>query len=141
MKQYDILQLIPQREPMVMVDSLLAVNDEEGVADLTVGSDNFFLDDSGHLEETGLMEHIAQSALAMAGYMAREAGRTTPPVGYTCEVRNFRSSLRPKVGDTLNTSISFGPEVGGVRKIHAKTIVGRRTVATVEMKIYIKPDI
>ncbi|MGN0281038.1 MAG: beta-hydroxyacyl-ACP dehydratase [Prevotella sp.] len=140
MTQYDIRQLIPQREPMIMVDSLLAVNEDEGVADFTIGSDNFFLDDTGHLEETGLMEHIAQSALAMASHRAVEKGRKVPLTGYTCEVRNFRCSLRPCVGDTLNTSVSFGIAVEGVRIIHAKTIIGQRTAAMVEMKIYIKPS-
>ncbi|MDR2469314.1 MAG: hydroxymyristoyl-ACP dehydratase, partial [Tannerella sp.] len=61
--------LIPQRPPMVMVDAFYEGRDTEAVTGLTVRTENLFCD-GRHLTESGLIEHIAQSASALSGYKA-----------------------------------------------------------------------
>ena len=67
----EILEYIPQRPPVVMVDTFYGI-DERGCArsGLTVTADNLFVAD-GVLDECGIVEHIAQSAALRAGYMNR----------------------------------------------------------------------
>ncbi len=65
-----IKRLIPQRDPIIMVDKPLDVNDDAAVTTLTVRNDNYFIDEDGLLSESGLIEHIAQSASAFAGHFA-----------------------------------------------------------------------
>ena len=62
METIPIEALIPQRDPILMVDELLEASDDAATTSLTVRDDNFFLDEEGKLAETGLIEHIAQSA-------------------------------------------------------------------------------
>ena len=121
-----------------MVDELLCVNGEEATCQLTVRQDNFFIDDDGLMAEPGLIEHIAQSASAFAGYRAVEAGATEPPVGYIGEVKNFHLYTRPNVGDILTTIITMGPEVEGITIIRGETKIGEETIADTQMKIFVK---
>lgn len=134
----NIKQLIPQRSPIMMVDELLCVNGDEAQCRLTVKEDNFFLESDGLIAEVGIIEHIAQSASAFAGYRAIDAGATEPPVGYIGEVKNFHLSQRPAVGDVLITTITMGPTVDGVTIIsgECKREDGE-AVADTRMKIYV----
>ncbi len=134
----NIKQLIPQRSPIMMVDELLCVNGDEAQCRLAVREDNFFLEADGLIAEVGIIEHIAQSASAFAGYRAIEAGATEPPVGYIGEVKNFHLSQRPAVGDVLITTITMGPTVDGVTIIsgECKREDGE-PVADTRMKIYV----
>lgn len=134
----NIKQLIPQRSPIMMVDELLCVNGDEAQCRLAIREDNFFLEDDGLIAEVGIIEHIAQSASAFAGYRAIDAGATEPPVGYIGEVKNFHLSQRPTVGDVLITTITMGPTVDGVTIIsgECKREDGE-AVADTRMKIYV----
>ncbi len=134
----DIRSLIPQRDPIVMVDALERAGDEGCVTTLTVRPDNFFADADGLLAEAGLVEHIAQSASALAGHRALKAGAAVPPVGYIGEVRHFVCVRRPAVGERLTTTISMGPTVGGVTVVQGVTTSGAERVAETRMKIAIK---
>lgn len=135
----DIHRLIPQREPIMMVDRLAEI-DEEGETALTrleVRADNFFIHRDGLLSEFGILEHIAQSASAMAGLKWLEAGATTPPVGLIGEVKKFCCYRRPAIGETLSTQVTMGVEVGGVTLLTGETRVGDELIADTRMKIAI----
>ena len=133
----DIKKLIPQRSPIMMVDELLEVHDDVARCSLTIREDNFFLEPDGAIAEPGVIEHIAQSASAFAGYSAIQAGATEPPVGYIGEVKRFRLNRRPRKGETLVTTITMGPTVGGITIITGETVSGEETIATTQMKIYV----
>lgn len=93
------------------------------------------------LAEPGVIEHIAQSASAFAGYRAVCEGATEPPVGYIGEVKNFKIYRRPKSGDVLTTTITMGATVGGVTIIRGIThAADEETVAETQMKIFVRED-
>ena len=121
----------------MLVDALVGVEGGAVRTRLTVRRDNCFVGEDGLLAEPGLVEHIAQSASAFAGYKAMEAGASEPPVGYIGEVRKFRCYRCPRVGEELQTTVTFGPEVGGVFVLTGETCVGEETVACTQMKIYV----
>ena len=136
----EITKLIPQREPIRMVDRLTSVDGDVALTTLTVRQDNYFIDEEGLFAEPGLIEHIAQSASAFAGYRAMEAGATTPPIGYIGEVKKFHCYRRPCVGDELSTKIIMGAEVDGVTIVSGETSVGNEIVADTQMKIFIRKN-
>lgn len=140
METIPIEALIPQRDPVLMVDKLLEASDDAATTSLTVRDDNFFLDEEGKLAETGLIEHIAQSASALAGYRALRSGAKEAPVGYIGEVKKFRCFRRPALGEVLHTEIRQGAEVGGVAIVDGKVEAGGELVAQTQLKIYVKPD-
>ncbi len=133
----DISRLIPQRDPIRMVDRLTEIDGETAKTVLTVKADNYFIDDDGLFSETGLIEHIAQSASAFAGYVAITAGAKEAPVGYIGEIKRLRVYRRPRVGEELHTSVTMGAEIEGVRIVQGETCVSGETVASTQLKIFI----
>lgn len=132
----DIKKYIPQRDPMLQVDRLLSVDGNIATTALTVRPENILVE-AGLLTEAGLIEHIAQSASAFAGYQAVEAGAQEPPVGMIGEVKDFHCYRRPAIGERLSTTITMGPEVNGITLVMGKTMSGEEVVADTKMKISI----
>src|SRR5690606_33018105 len=62
-----IKKLIPHREPMVMVDALVYYSAFKAISELTVQGTNIFVEE-GYFNETGLIEHMAQTAALHTGY-------------------------------------------------------------------------
>lgn len=134
----DIKRFVPQREPVLMVDRLLDVDGDIGRTELTVGRGNMFLDRYGSLLEIGLIEHIAQSASAIAGYRVVAKGGADAPIGMIAEVKHFKCYRLPVIGDVLTTTVTFGFEFAGVTLVSGKSCVGGDVVAEVKMKIFMK---
>lgn len=133
-----ILTLIPQRPPMVMVDTFLGIEDSVSKTRFTVRTDNIFVDD-GCFSECGVIEHIAQSAAARVGYICT---RKKEPIrlGYIGSVNDFQRLLPVQVGDTIETLVEIVQEVFNVTLIQATCKVADRTVATCRMKIVLAND-
>ena len=62
-----IQKLIPQREPMIMVDTLLYYNKTKVIGGLTIKNSNMFVQD-GAFSEPGIIEHMAQTVALHTGY-------------------------------------------------------------------------
>jgi predicted hotdog family 3-hydroxylacyl-ACP dehydratase len=133
----DVRRLIPQREPFIMLDRFLGATETEADTALTVCADNLFCTD-GVMDEAGVVEHIAQSASAFAGYKALRLDKPTP-LGFIGEVRKFRLYCFPRTDDLLTTHLRTISEALGVTLIEAVSRIGEQTVAECQMKIYIKP--
>lgn len=137
-KGEEIFNLIPQRAPIVMVDALYDASATEANTGLLIAEDNIFCK-GGELQESGLIEHIAQSAAAFAGYDTYKQG-LPPKLGYIGEIKKFRINSLPKAGAQLHTHLSILGEAVGVTLLAAETRVNDEVVATCQMKIFIKND-
>jgi len=67
MQQIPILKLIPQRPPFVMVGELIEYNETGFTSTFSIDADNIFVK-NGRFTEEGILENIAQTAAAGAGY-------------------------------------------------------------------------
>jgi predicted hotdog family 3-hydroxylacyl-ACP dehydratase len=131
----DILSLIPQKPPFVMVDELLYADDNITKTSFTIKADNVFVI-NGEFSEAGLMENMAQTAAAGSGNMARIENR--PVVnGYIGQVKNFEIYSLPKVGDTLFTEVKVEVQVFAAGIVSGKIWCNEVEVAQCEMKIFI----
>ncbi|MDR2137950.1 MAG: hydroxymyristoyl-ACP dehydratase [Tannerella sp.] len=131
-----LFRLIPQRAPMVMVDAFYGGNDTEALTGLTVHPDNLFCAE-GKLTEPGLIEHIAQSASALAGYRAFRKQQPAP-LGYIGEIRKLSLFRLPNTGESLRTSIRILSEIMNVSLLTAETRSGDEVVVSGQMKIFIR---
>ena len=116
-----IYGLIPQRPPVVMVDSLFSCDAGGAETGLTVLPDNIFVENS-YLAEPGLVEHVAQSAAAYAGYGAFIEG-CPPKLGYIAEVRKFVISRLPAVGEHLRTRLLVLGSAAGMSLFSAEIFI------------------
>ena len=128
-----IQTLIPQRAPIIMLDTFFEGNETEAYTGLTVQSDNMFCV-GGRFTEPGLIEHIAQSASAQAGYKAYWRQETTP-MGFIGEIKKFRVFRLPAAGEQLRTYVQVLSEVLNISLISAEVKSGDEVIATCQMKL------
>ena len=129
----NILDLIPQRAPIVMVDEFLGIENDVSRTRFTVHSDNIFVDNN-EFSECGLIEHIAQSAAARVGHIYKS--RNLPvPIGYIGSVNNFVIAQNPKVGEVISTTIEVIQEVFNITLILARCYINEEEIASCRMKI------
>lgn len=138
LKGDEIFQLIPQRPPIVMLDKFYGIEDELSYSGLTVLEGNIFYQ-SGYLAETGVIEHIAQSAAARVGFIYTRKGELVP-LGLIGSIDKLKIYALPKLGDELYTEIKIIQEVGDITLIAAKTTVGETLIAECRMKIFLKTE-
>ncbi len=133
-----ILQLIPQRSPMIMVDGLISSNENTSVSILTITKNNIFCKD-GHFYEPGLIENIAQTAALRSGYEALQSG-TKPAIGYIGAVKKMKIYNLPTDEDILNTKITIQTQLLNVLIIKGIIIVGDAVIAEGEMNIFLQSN-
>lgn len=140
MNDYEIEQVIPQRAPVKMVDCLLDIHEDTTITTLTIRRDNFFLETDGNLTEAGIIEHLAQSASALAGCLARRQGTGKVPVGYIGEIRDFHCQRFPHIGETMTTVITRNEVFGDFTCLSGETRTADGPTADIQLKIYIDPN-
>jgi len=119
-----------------MVDTADDFTEDSCQTTLTVRYDNYFVIGGDELSETGLIEHTAQSASALAGY--KSLGAESAPVGIIGEVKHFSCERRPRVGETLHTTITFGMSFGNVTLADGETAIDGEVIARTSLKIFIQ---
>jgi 3-hydroxyacyl-[acyl-carrier-protein] dehydratase len=128
--QENILRLIPQRPPIVMVDALLEHSPEVSLSQLHISEDNIFVAD-GLFQMPGMVENIAQTAALRMGYdhmINMDPSATEPvkpPVGFIGEVKN----LKIHVLHTIFTA----------SVIRGTVMLDGNIAAECEMKIFAQP--
>ena len=132
---FDILSLIPQRPPFVMVEKLLYADDKTCSTSFIVPENNVLVCD-GYFTEAGLMENIAQTVAAGAGYKAA-LEQTPVTVGYIAAIKNFEVHELPQTGDELITEINFKEQVFNMRVLDGTVKCADKLIATCEMKIFV----
>jgi len=133
----DILSLIPQRPPFVMIDKLLYCNEDLSRTSFRVTGDNV-LADSGEFSEAGLLENIAQTAAAGAGYRALK--ETKPIVtGFIGSIKNMEIIRLPIINEELITEVKVVEQVFEVLIISGTVFCNDTRIATCEMKLFTNP--
>jgi predicted hotdog family 3-hydroxylacyl-ACP dehydratase len=130
----DIISLIPQKAPFVMVGKLLSVDENSTRSSFIITDDNVFVKD-GLFPEAGLLENIAQTAALRAGYVA-QADNKPVAVGYIGAINNFEIFNLPKVGDELVTEIVIENKIFDVTVISGKVWHNKSLLASCEMKLF-----
>jgi predicted hotdog family 3-hydroxylacyl-ACP dehydratase len=131
----NIVDLIPQKPPFVMVDTLLAFSETTTTTGFRIKADNIFVED-GIFKEPGLVENIAQTAAARAGYISKTENKPVL-VGYIGAVNNLQVFSLPKTGDELITEITIENQIFDVTLISGKITCNEQLVARCKMKIFI----
>lgn len=133
-----ILELIPQRPPMVMVDSFYGIEDEVSRSALTVTADNAFCI-GGSLAEPGILEHMAQSAAARIGYIYRDRGKDVP-LGFIASIEKMQFYGTVREGSVLETEVTVLQEIFGISLVRVETRSAGDLIAAGNMKIFLEVD-
>lgn len=128
-------QLIPQRNPMMMVDGLLFSDEQSTTSTLTILADNIFVQD-GFLHEPGIMENMAQTAALRAGYRAK-LDDSKPVIGFIGAIKRLHIERLPRVNDQLITEITLVSELLGAMIVHATTKLNDEIIAEGDLSIFL----
>lgn len=132
-EKIDILDLLPQRPPFIMIDNLIHFDEQRTVTRLCVRADNLFCEDN-ELQEAGLIENIAQTCAARMGYINLLNDQSVK-LGFIGAIRDLEILRRPRCGETLVTTIEKLEEVFRMIMVKAYVKSGDETIATATMKI------
>ena len=133
LEEIDILDLIPQRPPFVLVDRLTAFDEERTETLFEVREDHLFCE-AGRLQAAGLIENIAQSCAARLGYInLLHAERVK--LGYIGAIRDLEILRLPRCGETLHTTTWNLEEVFRMVLVRAEVRSEGELLATARMKI------
>jgi predicted hotdog family 3-hydroxylacyl-ACP dehydratase len=131
--QYDILDLIPQRPPMVMIDHLVHSEEMTAGGKLLITASNILCHD-GHLLEAGIVEFIAQTAAAWTGYKQLSIGQEVR-LGFIGSVKNLVVYRLPAVDSEIESELVLDSEVLGYTIITGKVFQSGNLLAECEMRI------
>ncbi len=127
--------LIPQKFPFVMIDHLTHSDDKSSRSSFCVKADNVLVED-GELSAGGLVENIAQTAAARAGYIAL-SGTKADAIGYIGAIKNLEVFSLPKINDILETEIIIDNQIFDVTLISGKVKRGDELLAQCQMKVFV----
>nr|WP_294935010.1 hypothetical protein [uncultured Flavobacterium sp.] len=124
--------LIPQKFPFVMVDKLLSFSENEVVAGLKVVSENIFLRE-GKFQESGLIEHMAQSVALFTGYQFYLKNEPAP-TGYIGSIKSIEIAELPELGAEIETTVNVLHEFMGVTLVDIVSKSEDKEIARGQMK-------
>lgn len=128
--------LIPQKFPFVMVNTISEYSEEHLVSGFTVKEDNIFVHE-GVFQDSGLIEHQAQSVALHTGYKFYLLGKEAP-TGYIGAIKTFEAQTLPKTGDELVSEVKIINEMMGVTLVEIITKINGEIIAKSEMKTVVK---
>ncbi len=133
-----IKQLLPHREPMIMVDSLLEFTDGKAIVSYTVLKDNLFVMNN-EFSETGLIEHMAQAAALYSGFKNHSENKSVKE-GFIASIKRLNIQKLPKVDAVLKTKVSIIHEIMHMTTVKLSTFIDGNEIANAEMITVLKED-
>ncbi len=133
----DVHDILPQREPFVMVGRILHFEMATSVSEMTVREDNLFVED-GFFSPCGIIENIAQTCASRIGIYNKYVLGNDVQIGYIGAIRDCSFTGRVPVGSRLTTRIDVLEEIFGMTLASAAVECDGRTVATANLKLAVK---
>jgi predicted hotdog family 3-hydroxylacyl-ACP dehydratase len=110
-KPVDIKKYLPHRTPMLMVDLILEMDDEQVETIFEIKTDNIFLE-NGFFTESGLVENMAQTCSSVVAkdyfidenYNDKEDANV---VGFISGIKTLKIHSLPQIGNVIYTKASL----------------------------------
>lgn len=131
-----LIELLPQRPPMVLVHELVSCDAAQTTSRFRVTPECVLCAD-GFMTEAGLLENIAQTAAAGSGYAYQQRGQPTP-VGYIAAIKDLTIWQLPAAETELTTQICVENQVMEFSIVRGQVRAGEVIFADCEMRIFIK---
>ena len=130
----DIHELLPQREPFVMVGRMVYFDMGRCATRTRIAPGNLFVE-KGRFTASGIIENIAQTCAARIGYINKYILKKGIQLGFIGAIRNMNLYRSPEAGEEIETEIVTIEEVLGMTLVSAKVTDGEETIAEAEIKI------
>lgn len=136
----DIRTLLPQQEPVVMVDRLISADLTTATTELDIRDGDLFVE-NGALKSYALIENFAQTCAAQLGYVDKYVhGNDCVRIGYIGSVKKMHIFDAPRVGETMVTCMRVQEDFMNMKLVTVESFVENRQIATSELTIAISEE-
>ena len=132
----NITNFIPQRPPFVMVGNLVSRENNCVTTQFFIDKKNILVK-GGVFTVSGLLENIAQTAAANAGYECY-LKKTPVPLGFIGAISKVNVVQLPDAETTIETKIEVLQEVFGITLIKGEVTQNNEPIVSCQMKIMIQ---
>lgn len=127
-----ISDLIPQKRPFVMVDTLHFFSEDKIVSGFTIKKENLF-SENNFFHAPGLIENMAQSIALHKGY-SYYLKKLPAPVGYIGAIKKVEIFKLPEVNKELTTTVNILHDIMDVTLVSATIECEGTLIAQGEIK-------
>lgn len=97
-------EIIPQKSPMKVIDTLVRVAERYADVSVTIQKDMLFVGEDGIVDDAIYLEMMAQSIAALNGFKQIGISESAPE-GFLLGAKNFEILKKSRVGDKLTISV------------------------------------
>jgi hypothetical protein len=130
----NIKNYIPQREPFIMIDSLVDASEFGFKSEFIIASTNLFLE-NGVLSESSLVENVAQTCAAGFGYINSLIADAEPRLGFIGAITKLTNFNYAALNDKIETSVSILNTFENIHLIQGTCISNGEKLLECQMKI------
>ncbi len=136
---WSLIEVLPIREPMILLSGLDTWSDEAVSVFVEIDDDSLFLEEEGVPMQIGI-EYMAQACAAYAGCRALSTG-DRPGIGFLLGTRNFQSTRAFfRRGDRLRVIASVEYQDDAMSMFACKIDIAGDPVATARISAYQPSD-
>lgn len=128
--------LIPHREPMCLVERLIAVDGKKGSVEARLGEDCPLVAEDGSIEDVVLIELVAQAYACLKGYVDRLEQKPVRQ-GFLVGIKTFARLETARAGELLRIDIETLAELDDFAVAEGRIWNGTKLVGRGEIKIWI----
>ncbi|MCG8697928.1 MAG: hydroxymyristoyl-ACP dehydratase [Bacteroidales bacterium] len=132
----DILEYIPQRPPFVMVDKIIDSEEDSLTTQFKIIPSNYFYK-RNNFQAPGLVENMAQTAAAYAGYQAIEKNERVRK-GFIGSVKGLEINGLPVEGDVLQSQVKVISQLMNATVVEAKVSCNGNDIAKCQLNIFLE---
>jgi len=130
--------LIPHREGMCCIDTILSVERHKVQACVVLHADHLLLSGGRTLDRSGFIELAAQAACALKG-TDTDADRGSA-TALLASVNNFQVYEDARVGETLLIRVEITTELAAMSLLNFNVVCGQRLLATGQLKVFYRAE-
>src|SRR5690606_22166245 len=135
----EILKLIPQRPPFVLVDKIYAHSENEILSGFSILVEHILVNSKNQLNTAGMIEHFAQTVALYQGYYYYLKNEPAP-VGYIGSIKNIEIEELPDSGEEIRTKIVVLNQILGVTMVSGEIYYKDKIIARGEMRTIVAKE-
>lgn len=133
----NIQGLIPHQPPMLLVDSLIYLEDDEAISETVFAPNSIFIKNNELIEEAALFEMMAQTFAA-----ASAAGRDGPgpSAGYLVGIKRLKIQGSARAGQPVEVRVKVISRVEDFSVVEGEVRQGARLLATGQITVFVPQE-
>ena len=135
----DITKYLPHREPLLMVDFVTEISENEVKTIFDIREENILVQE-GFFTEAGLIENIAQTCACIFGqtFFDQNKHESVKLIGFITSLKKIKIHSLPEVGTQILSDALMISKFENICNMHCNTFVKGQLIAEADINLFIK---